>query len=389
MNYLRIYNNIVHNAKTRIIPKDVYYEKHHIIPRSLGGSDKVANIVKLLPREHYLVHWLLTKIYVLPKSDHSKMIKAFLYMGTSSVSHGGHRKRMTSRLFSRLKSQLSYYRSLETIGDKNPMHGRIWAYNEELEINKVFNSDDELQEGWKRGKKDWSLYSKDIFNKEIANALWNNYSNSDCNNIKDFCKKINYNLGYNHLRKLFKTFIKDYSGQKTLKYKNAAIYWWKLYKESGLTDIKEFIIKYNYDKSYLNLLGLWRKYVQKEYNIYMASKNDDKLREMKSLYEEFINSNVDINLFFKTHRINKNHAIEFWKKNNIIESRYLNKVEDNKPKYDKAFSKKWRKKYLDSGYKSIQKFAKDFNYPCSYVHLRNLWAKYEEDYVFSKRNISK
>ncbi len=39
-----------------------YFEKHHIIPKCLGGSDDSSNLVKLTPEEHYLAHLLLMKI---------------------------------------------------------------------------------------------------------------------------------------------------------------------------------------------------------------------------------------------------------------------------------------------------------------------------------------
>lgn len=42
--------------------KCVYYEKHHIIPKSVGGNDNPDNICILLPREHFVCHWLLTKM---------------------------------------------------------------------------------------------------------------------------------------------------------------------------------------------------------------------------------------------------------------------------------------------------------------------------------------
>jgi hypothetical protein len=39
-----------------------YTEKHHIIPKSLGGSNLKSNIVSLTAREHFVCHWLLTKM---------------------------------------------------------------------------------------------------------------------------------------------------------------------------------------------------------------------------------------------------------------------------------------------------------------------------------------
>ena len=38
-----------------------YKERHHIVPRSEGGSDEPSNIVSLTAREHFLAHWLLYK----------------------------------------------------------------------------------------------------------------------------------------------------------------------------------------------------------------------------------------------------------------------------------------------------------------------------------------
>jgi hypothetical protein len=37
-------------------------DRHHVVPKSLGGSDDRSNIVKLTYREHFLIHWLLIKI---------------------------------------------------------------------------------------------------------------------------------------------------------------------------------------------------------------------------------------------------------------------------------------------------------------------------------------
>ena len=61
MNYQRIYNQIVERAKNRQI--EGYVEKHHIIPKCLGGSDAKENLVQLTAREHFICHQLLVEIY--------------------------------------------------------------------------------------------------------------------------------------------------------------------------------------------------------------------------------------------------------------------------------------------------------------------------------------
>lgn len=62
LNYQYIYYQLIQRAKTRT-PIEGYVEKHHIVPKSLGGSDFADNLVKLTAREHYIAHLLLAHIY--------------------------------------------------------------------------------------------------------------------------------------------------------------------------------------------------------------------------------------------------------------------------------------------------------------------------------------
>lgn len=63
MNYAKHYERLVDRARNRSILPGVYFEKHHIIPRCMGGTDDLQNIIKLFPEEHYVAHQLLIKIY--------------------------------------------------------------------------------------------------------------------------------------------------------------------------------------------------------------------------------------------------------------------------------------------------------------------------------------
>ena len=62
MNYFLIYQRLIAKAKERVCPEG-YVEKHHILPRALGGSNDSSNIVVLTSREHFVAHALLAKIY--------------------------------------------------------------------------------------------------------------------------------------------------------------------------------------------------------------------------------------------------------------------------------------------------------------------------------------
>jgi hypothetical protein len=66
--YYNWYVNIILNARKRNVEDNVYYEKHHIIPKCspFCGSNDVNNIVSLTYREHFLCHMLLTKFVIDP-----------------------------------------------------------------------------------------------------------------------------------------------------------------------------------------------------------------------------------------------------------------------------------------------------------------------------------
>ena len=76
MDYKKIYNQLIQKRLTdSLSKKDCYCERHHIIPRSEGGSDDDDNKVNLTAREYYIAHLLLAKIY----NDY-KMYSAVVYM---------------------------------------------------------------------------------------------------------------------------------------------------------------------------------------------------------------------------------------------------------------------------------------------------------------------
>lgn len=61
MNYKKIYDELINRAKNRVL--EGYKERHHIIPKCIGGTDEEYNLIDLTPEEHYVAHQLLVKIY--------------------------------------------------------------------------------------------------------------------------------------------------------------------------------------------------------------------------------------------------------------------------------------------------------------------------------------
>lgn len=78
MNYEKNYEDYVRwaQAQNRAKYRGTYYEEHHVKPRSLGGKDVKSNLVLLTPREHFLAHYLLCKVYPTGE-EHYKMVCAF------------------------------------------------------------------------------------------------------------------------------------------------------------------------------------------------------------------------------------------------------------------------------------------------------------------------
>lgn len=75
--------------------RDVYGEWHHIIPRSMGGTDESDNLVKLTFREHFIAHLLLVKITT--GIDKERMARAVLLMGRYKTSRKWEQQRKAVR----------------------------------------------------------------------------------------------------------------------------------------------------------------------------------------------------------------------------------------------------------------------------------------------------
>lgn len=62
MNYYKIYQQVLEKHGTFVLPetKD-YYERHHILPKCVGGKDEVANLIYLPARAHLIAHHLLCR----------------------------------------------------------------------------------------------------------------------------------------------------------------------------------------------------------------------------------------------------------------------------------------------------------------------------------------
>jgi hypothetical protein len=77
--YHQTYFNIISKAQNRELPNTIKKEIHHILPRSLGGTDDPSNLVALTLKEHWICHRLLVK-FLVDKKHIRKMYNALFMM---------------------------------------------------------------------------------------------------------------------------------------------------------------------------------------------------------------------------------------------------------------------------------------------------------------------
>jgi hypothetical protein len=120
--YTNWYNSIINRAKNRVLPDGCYTESHHIIPKSLGGNNRKDNIVKLTAREHFVCHWLLTKM-VSGKKEKYQMWNAFSCM-LYRENPAQVRYKVSSRVFKTIKLAGAKIKKEKMAGKNNPMYGK-------------------------------------------------------------------------------------------------------------------------------------------------------------------------------------------------------------------------------------------------------------------------
>lgn len=61
MNWTRLYNALMARAAERTIVG--YSERHHILPKCMGGTNAKENLVRLTAKEHFIAHKLLVRMH--------------------------------------------------------------------------------------------------------------------------------------------------------------------------------------------------------------------------------------------------------------------------------------------------------------------------------------
>lgn len=150
MDYKKVYDNLISTRKDRILPDDIYTECHHIIPISLGGKNVHENLINLTPREHFLAHWLLWRIY---KPLGGKNARSMAYAFHCMHTYKNRRKINSARGYAEAKEAFI----AEVTGEKNPNFGEI----SEKRKSEIIASNQKRKGGTHRGKYEIQISNAD------------------------------------------------------------------------------------------------------------------------------------------------------------------------------------------------------------------------------------
>ena len=166
MNYKNIYDCLISEAQKRQSVKG-YFEIHHIVPRSLGGTDDKVNLVKLTAREHFIAHCLLARIYggtqwyavikmtgqtpymnarlyQIARENYSKVLKGNSYASANKgkPKSAEHTAKMIASLKGIVRPHMignKFNKGLK--GEKNPMYGKTGSKHPSYGIKRPEHSE--------------------------------------------------------------------------------------------------------------------------------------------------------------------------------------------------------------------------------------------------------
>lgn len=126
MNYKKIYEQLIIKGINRKIEKDIYYERHHIVPKCLNGNDTDENLVYLTAEEHFVAHQLLVKM----NPGNKNLMSALSKMCNSSSKN-----KRTNKWYGWIRKRYA----LAVSGENNP--SAKFTNNQVIEI---YHSNDDL-----------------------------------------------------------------------------------------------------------------------------------------------------------------------------------------------------------------------------------------------------
>lgn len=167
-----------------------YYENHHILPKSLGGVNNSYNMVLLTPREHFICHWLLVKIYPEGTEERKKMLYAFWCMKLKPTQNC--ERYINARAYELLRKEFVNVHQenmkVKQGGVNNSHFGKHWYTNRNTgECKHFITAPDET---WIEGRNLFQGESEKIKfvtkQREFYRNLWNKYHSENWECVSKF-----------------------------------------------------------------------------------------------------------------------------------------------------------------------------------------------------------
>ena len=156
---------------------DEYHERHHIVPKCMGGTDEEDNLIDLFAREHFMAH----KLLALENRDNDKLVYAWWCMAFMK-SHNHLRQELTQDEYEEVKVAIS-----ETMkGEGHPFYGKHHTDETRKKISEALEGRQFSEEHkQKLSKKITCITTGETFDSQTEAAIHYNVVRK---NISECCK---------------------------------------------------------------------------------------------------------------------------------------------------------------------------------------------------------
>ena len=204
--YVNRYERFIDSLKKQNV--EGYSEVHHIVPRSMGGTNDTDNLIRLTARQHFIAHWMLWKAYG------GKMTMAFHAMVHRYNKKIKRHTKVNSRTHSKL---IEEHASLLSILHMNNTYALGYKWNEE--------SKQKLRDA--RAKQIIPKASYEKAKLKMAKLVWMNNGIKSCR-VDDSLVEVNKKNGFVEGRLV--AYVTDEYREKI---KNKSKMQWQKVKELG------------------------------------------------------------------------------------------------------------------------------------------------------------
>lgn len=202
MNYSKIYEDFIASRRERESFIVGYSEKHHILPRALGGGNEKSNMIRLTPDDHIHAHILLARIYG------GMMWSAVHFMLKKTIGRTRSVKRIPSKDEVRAVSFARRMHALHCVGENASRYGKPHTAETRLKMRQSHKERNARQPTWKQlpenkikfsGDNHWTRNQKNpdalarALPKFIANlklATASNIGDGNCMRRPEIAKKV-------------------------------------------------------------------------------------------------------------------------------------------------------------------------------------------------------